>query len=73
MQRTPKRTDSVRMDDIRSPLTSGMSLKKAMTTEKRHIMAVTKISETGSTGSLTNTVSESAPRTRIQQGRDALV
>ena len=50
--RTPKRTESVRMDDILSPFTSGMSLKKAMTTEKRHMNALTNTSEKGSMGSL---------------------
>ena len=66
------------MDDILSPLTSGMSLKKAMTTEKRHIMAVTKIRETGSAGSLTRlcqAVTHRSARThaRTRGGTDALV
>lgn len=40
------------MDDILSPLTSGISLKKAMTTEKMDIIAVTKNKVSGMTGSL---------------------
>lgn len=49
---TPNWTDRVLIDDILSPLTSGMSLKKAITMEKIHIIAVTKNKVSGITGSL---------------------
>jgi hypothetical protein len=52
MVRSPKRTEVVRTDDCRSPSTSGMSLKKAMTTLKRHMKALAKSSWGGSTASL---------------------
>jgi hypothetical protein len=50
--RTPSRTDSVRMEERWSPLTSGMSLKSAMTTEKRDMNALAKSSGNVSAASL---------------------
>ena len=50
--RTPRRTDSVWMEARLSPLTSGMSLKKAMTTEKTDMNALANSSGKVSVGSL---------------------
>lgn len=54
---TPRRTDSVWMAETRSPLTSGMSLKKAMTMEKTAMKVQAKASGKVITGSLLQLVS----------------
>mmetsp|Transcript_7505 Transcript_7505/g.15288 ORF Transcript_7505/g.15288 Transcript_7505/m.15288 type:complete len:235 (+) Transcript_7505:271-975(+) len=55
---TPSRTLSVRTSAMVSPLTSGMSLKSAITTEHRHMNAVANTTGPVSTGAAPSTTTD---------------